>query len=202
MRLLFTLLIVLSLLAGAFNIAELRDEQALAAQRLQIFGLRSSGNLILTDDRPPHSPVLFFLGYNGTGLYGFLQKRFENQAVDQYWAGIRTTVPANPVADGYGGLPLDLWGQNFRAAPDGTLISRTSVTSILYLSEPVYRNLTSGQFESPSSWSPSGEPLAADGSLLGGIMYNQSALHTFLTLHNGVPVLVHNGIIYPLTPPE
>ena len=49
-----------------------------------------------------------------------------------------------------------------------------------------------------SGWSAAGEPLDEQGRVMGGIMYDVANLGTFLTLHEGRPVIVHNGNIRQL----
>lgn len=170
-------------------------------QRLRAFGLGTLGNVTLEDGgREPSNPVKLLLGKLGEnlGLYGFFQRRFAGQAQGEYWAGLETSVPADPPANGYGGLPMRLWGQNVLLESNGALVVRTAVAERIYLSPPVYRDLRTGAFVSPSAWSDAGEPLDADGNLLGGIMYDTDDLGTYLTVHEGRPVLVHQGEIREL----
>ena len=105
------------------------------------------------------------------------------------------------MAEMYGAGAMDLWGQNVRAAPDGTVVSRTFVTEKLYLDTVRYRNLKTGEFVVPSSWSPAGEPLDEAGDLLGGIMYGQpeqGALRAFLAVVDGRLALSVDGVLYEI----
>ena len=176
-------------------------EQALA--RLDIYGLTTAGNVTLEDGgREPSNPVKLLLGKlaQALGLYAFFQRRFDGQAVGEYWAGMETSQQppdGSPVAWGYGALPMRLWWQNCLLEANGTLVVRNVVAERVYLAPPVYRDMRTGAFISPSSWSPAGEPLDAEGRLLGGIYWPES-LGTYLTVHDGVPVVVHDSEIRPL----
>ena len=181
-------------------------------ERLRQFGLNTAGNAYLLGDRDPSNPVKLMLGrpnpdepdHPVEGLYLFFQERFPGQAQGENWSGIRTSVRSKwgrPVAEMYGAGAMDLWGQNVRAAPDGTVVSRTFVTEKLYLDTVRYRNLKTGEFVVPSSWSPAGEPLDEAGDLLGGIMYGQpeqGALRAFLAVVDGRLALSVDGVLYEI----
>lgn len=162
------------------------------------------GNLTLEDEgREPGNPVKLFLGFlsRATGLYAFWQRRFGGQALGEYWAGLETSLAppdGRPVAEGYGALPLRLWGQNVLLEANGALVVRTVVAEKVYLAPPVYRHRWTGEFVAPSAWSQAGEPLDEQGRVLGGIMYDPADLGTYLTVHEGKPVVVHDGEVRPL----
>lgn len=173
--------------------------------RLDQYGLTTAGNVILEDSgRAPSNPVKLLLGKlsQALGLYAFFQRRFDDQARGEYWAGLETSQQppdGNPIAWGYGALPMRLWGQNCLLEANGALVVRNVVAERVYLAPPVYRNMRTGVFVSPSSWSAAGEPLDDHGNLLGGIYYPET-VGTYLTVHDGQPVIVHNGEIHPLAP--
>ncbi len=176
-------------------------EQANA--RLLVYGLTTAGNLTLEDGgRVPSNPVKVLLGFLGraTGLYVFWQRRFGGQAQGEYWAGLETALEppdGRPVAEGYGALPLRLWGQNVLLEANGALVVRHVVCERVYLAPPVYRHRWTGAFVTASGWSGAGEPLDAEGRVLGGIYY-PAQLGTYLTVHEGRPVVVHEGEVRPL----
>lgn len=186
------------------RVAELEQ----ANERLWRYGLGTLGNVTLEDNadapREPSNPVKLLLGRLGRnlGLYAFFQRRFPGQSNGEYWAGIETSAPVpdgKPVAWGYGALPLRLWGQNCLLESQGALVVRNVVAERVYLSPPVYRNLETGEFVSPSSWSAAGEPLDEQGRLLGGLYWNDADLGTYLTRVDGRPVLVHDGQMVDLS---
>lgn len=166
--------------------------------------IETTGNLTLHDDgRESSNPVKLFMGFlqRATGLYFFWQRRFPGQSDGTHWAGMETSLEppdGRPIAEGYGALPMRLWGQNVLLEANGALVVKDVVAHKVYLSPPVYRHRWTGQFMSPSGWSAAGEPLDDEGRVMGGIYYDVANLGTYLTVHEGQPVVVHNGEIRPL----
>lgn len=160
--------------------------------------IQTDGNMSMLGDRPPGSPLKFFIGKDfQRGLYFFFQERFPGQGTE-LWGGFET-YQAPPDGDpthaswGYGALPGRAWFQNFLLEANGDNVSRNVVTNRIYLQVPAHRNLSTGVFEKPSSYSPEGVPLAADGSPLGGIYPDFNDLGTYFAREGDQVVLYING---------
>lgn len=169
-----------------------RIEQLLGVDGNRPFSLTADGNMytkgnvsLADDGRDPSNPLKWFMGKLGQGLYVFWQKRFAGQAKGEFWAGLETWLlppSGRPVAEGYGALPLRIWGQGLLMEANGVLTTRHLAVDTVYLQTPKYMNRQTGQFEHARGWSDAGEPLTFEGEVMGGIHWDDSAkgLSTYL----------------------
>jgi hypothetical protein len=168
--------------------------------------LRLKGNLLILDnERPPSSPLKFFMGETeDRGAYMFAQHRFDGQTKGlPFWAGWETFERVNPEnpANGYGFHPLRIWGSNVLFEADGVSVTRESVTSRIYFQSPLHRDPESGKFISPHHYDEQGTPWAdaEETRQLGGIMWNKDNLNSCLTVDGeGMLTFIWNGESYQL----